>query len=292
VRHYESKGEFALNTRGGARTQKITTVALTQLGEWVDDRPDMTLDSHKIRLQSQLNISVSAKTISRALTKMGFTMKLMRTIPIARNCSETIEARKIFAQMYHNDAPPDHNGIIWVDECGFNMHLRRKFGRARKGERASIEVANSRGRNISVCAAMSQEGFLYERLKPGAYNSGEFCIFLRELFVLLTARRRTACWIILDNVRFHHSQAVVACAAEFGHQLVFLPPYSPMLNPIESLFSKWKTLIRTQGVTFMQMQLLEQMTIAWAEISVSDCLGWIRDMNRNLLLSLQEHIFE
>ena len=83
-----------------------------------------------------------------------------------------------------------------------------------------------------------------------------------------------------------------ACAARHGHTLVFLPPYSPMLNPIESLFGKWKTLVRTQAVVFTQDSLLASMSVARIEITSADCLGWIRDMNRNIGLSLQGHLFE
>jgi hypothetical protein len=153
-------------------------------------------------------------------------------------------------------------------------------------------VANSRGSNISVCAAMSCEGFLHERLRPGAYNATSFCEFLNELFVKLCAGGRSQCWLIMDNVRFHHCAMVKDCATQGGHVLTFLPPYSPMLNPIESLFGKWKGLIRTHNVTLTRDMLLQNMATCRYEISRDDCLGFIREMNRDIGLSLQEHIFE
>jgi transposase len=292
VRRHEERGTSAPRARGGARTPKMTTSTMETMDAWVNDRPDITLRELKYKLAGDLGISVTEKTVSRALTKIGYTVKILRVIPLSRNCPETIQARLEYAQRYLGDAPPDHKNIVWVDECGFNLHLRRRFGRARRGDRASVTVANGRGRNISVCAAMSEEGFLHERLRPGAYNTDEFCIFLFELFEFLAHIGRTRCWIILDNVRFHHSQAVVACAAQYEHRLIFLPPYSPMLNPIESLFGKWKTLIRMQDVAFSQNELLVRMASARGEISVTDCLGWIRDMDRNIGLSLLGHIFE
>ena len=132
---------------------------------------------------------------------------------------------------------------------------------------------------------MSEDGFLYEVLRAGAFNGDHFCGFLTGLFAILGRMARSDCWIILDNVRFHHSASVRLCAESSGHQLVFLPPYSPMLNPIESLFGKWKTLIRTEGVSMTRDVLLEHMVTARYEIVRDDCLGWIRDMNRNLVLS-------
>ena len=92
--------------------------------------------------------------------------------------------------------------------------------------------------------------------------------------------------------RFHHCAVVASCAQRFGHTLVFLPAYSPVLNPIESLFNKWKTLIRSDGVVLTRDILIERMAIARAEIMVANCLGWIRDIDQIIALSFENHIFE
>lgn len=292
LRRYEARGTVQTLPKGGARNIKINMSAQNIIGAWIDEKPDITLREIRARLSTEYSIAVTVGAISTAISKHGFTVKILRTIPIARNCPENIQARFEYAQLFLNDAPADRRSILWIDECGFNLHIRRKCGRSRRGERASIVVANGRGRNISACAAMSEEGFIHERLRPGAYNAEEFCIFLRELFVILGQMGKSECWLILDNVRFHHSQIVASCAAQFGHHLVFLPAYSPMLNPIESLFGKWKTLIRSMGQSMTQDSLLESMAISRSEISVADCLGWIRDINRNIGMSLQRHVFE
>jgi transposase len=271
---------------------KMGPVALAALSVWIEERPDSTLQYLVRKRDEEHHISVCKATLSKALNKLGFTIKLLRAMPVSRNCPSTVLARKQYAEVILGEAPPDRRNIVWVDECGFNLHLRRKYGRARRGERASIEVANARGHNISVCAAMSEDGFLHEYLRPGAFNATHFCNFLTELFEKLRQMGRENCWIILDNVRFHHSASVRLYTESGGHQLMFLPPYSPMLNPIESLFGKWKTLIRTEGVSMTRDVLLEKMASARYEISRMDCLGWIRDTNRNLSLSIQCHLFE
>jgi transposase len=184
-----------------------------------------------------------------------------------------------YVQKFIDEAPADQMHIIWIDECGFNLHLCQKFGRSRAGSQASLTVANNRGRNISVCAAMSNEGFLHEVLRPGAYTAETFCAFLQELFLILHNMGRSNCWLIVDNVRFHHCAIVATCALQHRHMLVLLPPYSPMLNPIESLFSKWKTLIRSAGAMLTQDLLLEQMAAAHYEITCDDCHEWIREVD-------------
>jgi len=292
LRRHETAGSLSIGSRGGATHFKITAAATEALTRWLEESPDTTLQALCDRLLTELSISVSKQSVSKILTKLGITIKLLRAIPVSRNCPETLQARLEYGHKFLNDAPADRKNIIWVDECGFNLHIRRKYGRSRRGEHATITVPNGRGRNISACAAMSEEGFLYEVLRPGAYNAEAFCVFLEGLFALLTRMGRSNCWIVLDNVRFHHCAIVALCTERHSHTLVFLPPYSPMLNPIESLFSKWKTLIRSQGVALTANSLLSSMANARYEITVADCLGWIRDTNRNIGLSLQRHVFD
>jgi transposase len=276
----------------GHKPLKITQPATLAIARWVDERPDLTLLQLCRRLSEEYSIQVTPKTMSTTLTRIGYTIKILRSIPISRNCPDVIQARREYAQMFLNNAPADQRLIIWTDESGFNLHLRRKFGRARRGALASVTVPNNRGSNISVCAAMSEEGLLHEKLSPRPYTAELFCEYLDELFIELRRLGRAACWIILDNARFHHCAVVNECVTRNGHSLVFLPAYSPMLNPIESLFGKWKTLIQTQGVSYTQDELLAHMAIARYEISIPDCLGWIRDVGRNIGLSLTNHIFE
>jgi transposase len=71
---------------GGACLKKITQKASNVLSEWVSGRPDMTLQGLCDKLQGELSISVSKQTVSKALTDIGFTVKLTRPIPLSRNC--------------------------------------------------------------------------------------------------------------------------------------------------------------------------------------------------------------
>jgi transposase len=232
VWRFEARGSTAVLPKGGARRTKLVQSAINMLALWTEERPDVTLWELKICLATEQGIVVTNKTISNALKHSGFTVKLLWWLPASRNCPATIEAGFVYAQKYLNEAPVDHRSIIWIDECGFNLHIRHTCGHSRCGERASITVANGRGHNISVCVAMSEEGFLHKKLWPGAYNAKEFCVYLWELFTMLEQMGGRECWLILDNVPFHLRADIVACVHAYGHGLVFLSLYSPMLNPI------------------------------------------------------------
>ncbi|KII66736.1 hypothetical protein RF11_09327 [Thelohanellus kitauei] len=98
--------------------------------------------------------------------------KLVRLVPLARNTPENIETRFVYG------IPFSTTDVIYVDETDFNLHIRRSYGRSQRGKRASITVANSRGRNISVCAAMNVAGVLNYRSIVASYNKTEFVQFL------------------------------------------------------------------------------------------------------------------
>ncbi|KII63660.1 hypothetical protein RF11_06196 [Thelohanellus kitauei] len=131
--------------------------------------------------------------------------------------------------------------VIYIDETWFNLHIRRSYGRSRWGKRVQLIVSNSRGRNISICAAMSRSGIIHDVFEP--YNTEKFIVFLQEMC------RNIADGVpktfMMDKVRFHHSSEVSAFLQTRGHNIIFLPAYPPsQLNSIKFLFSKRKSIAK------------------------------------------------
>ena len=82
--------------------------------------------------------------------------------------------------------------------------------------------------------------------------------------------------VVLDNCSIHHLAEVIASIEDVGALVLFLPPYSPDLNPIEELFSKVKTTLKSfefdmTHITDLQTLLLSSFT----SVTVEDCNGWI-----------------
>ena len=99
--------------------------------------------------------------------------------------------------------------------------------------RATVETPNSRGRNLTLIMAMSEDGVLGHHLQFQSVNTARFCSFLGELCNAL----EKPSYIVMDNASFHRSDEVKNVIETHGHQRLFLPPYSPFLNPIENLFN-------------------------------------------------------
>jgi transposase len=280
LRKFQKTGVETQGQRGGRRYIKITAPIEATILNAIEDDCTATLKTISSLVHQQHDVSLSEKSVARLLEKRDITLKVAHQVPLSRNTSTTIEGRFAFVEMMDGvDAPPV-SSIVYIDETGFNLHLRRRYGRSLAGSRATVPVVNSRGTNISVAAAMSVDGLLKYKCRIGAFNGNAFGDYLDELFVAMRERDMEKCWIVMDNVRFHHSAHVQDKIHAAGHVLKFLPPYSPMLNPIELLFSKWKSAIRRTGFLSDRDTLLTRIDEAAQTISASDCAGWTHEATR------------
>ena len=84
--------------------------------------------------------------------------------------------------------------------------------------------------------------------------------------------------VILDNASVHHCDGTVELIESAGALVIFLPPYSPDLNPIEETFASIKSYIRThEDAIQSDNDLLEVMMYAFASVTSESCRGWFRD---------------
>ena len=135
------------------------------------------------------------------------------------------------------------------------------YARAMKGQRAYSKRPLKRGKNISIIGAMTLEkGFLTGLSFDGGTNGDLFLWFIKEILVpqlwaravqSLSAqvapqkRRLRLCRCVMDNLPAHKVQGVHEAIASVGAKLVYLSPYSPDFNPIENLWSKLKSYLRS-----------------------------------------------
>ncbi|KAI2645112.1 Translation initiation factor IF-2 [Labeo rohita] len=158
---------------------------------------------------------------------------------------------------------------VFVDEAGFNLTKTRKRGRNFIGHRAIINVPGQRGGNITMCAAISQNGVVHHHATLGPYNTAHIITFLDTLHDMLTNVQRpeqTRYVIIWDNIT--HSSLYSTS-----------PPYSPFLNPIEEFFSAWRWKVYDRH-PHQRMALLQAMEEACGDIDQASCQAWIRHSRR------------
>jgi transposase len=158
-----------------------------------------------------------------------------------------------------------------VDESGFHTSMARLRSRAPRGERAYGKVPRNRGKNQTLIAAITLEGGMGETLSiEGATDAELFEAYVEEF---LAPTLRAGQVVVLDGLGAHRTERVRELVEERGADLLFLPSYSPDLNPIEEAFSKIKNLVRKAGARTRDA-LDEAMGEALSAVTLKDVAGW------------------
>ena len=126
---------------------------------------------------------------------------------------------------------------VYIDETGFSGASFREYAYARKGLCVEDKVPSNRYKRTTLIAARIRECFTAPVLFDGSCDALVFNTWLQEMLCSLLDGRHA---VILDNASFHKGWQTVALIEGSGASLLFLPPYSPELNPIEKDFANLK----------------------------------------------------
>jgi transposase len=166
----------------------------------------------------------------------------------------------------------DARRLVFVDESGFHTSMTRLRARAPKGKRAYGKVPRNRGKNTTLIASITLQGGMGESMTlEGATDAAAFEAYVEHF---LAPSLREGQVVVLDGLGAHRTQKVRELIQARGADLVlFLPSYSPDLNPIEEAFSKIKQLVRKAGARVREV-LEEAIGRALAAVTTKDTAGW------------------
>ena len=160
---------------------------------------------------------------------------------------------------------------MFIDESGFHTSMMRLYARAPRGERAYGKVPRNRGKNTTLIASITLEGAMGEAVAiEGATDAEAFEAYV-ERFLAPTLTEGQV--VVLDGLGAHRTDKVRGLVEARGADLLFLPPYSPDLNPIEEAFSKIKSIVRKAGARTREA-LIEAISEALSAITLEDVAGW------------------
>jgi transposase len=164
----------------------------------------------------------------------------------------------------------DPQRFKFIDESGVNLAMTRRYGRAPQGERLIGTVPQNYGAKVTMLAALGSRGVEAVMTIDGATAAEVFQAYVEQV---LRPTRRPGDIVIMDNLRAHKVAGIREAVEQAGAQVLYLPPYSPDLSPIEPCWSKLKTALRTAQAR--TREALEQaMALALATITVSDAYHW------------------
>lgn len=278
VKNYIRTGSMFAKRRGGLTTSKLTDQQKICIKSWVEEDVTISLNSICQRVNNEFNILIAKSTVARILDAFHFSLKRIHKIPEKRNDTHTILLRLEYARHFISlPALYSEDHYIFIDEVGFNVSMRVTRGRSLVGTPATQNVPSIRSRNISVCCAINKNGIILYETQPTPYKTTSFFTYITNLITNLRNRQIDNAIFIMDNVRFHKSETIISLINQNNYGLLYLAPYSPFLNPIENMFSKWKNIVKRANPV-NENDLMNAIHGGANLIREDDCNGYFRHM--------------
>ena len=165
----------------------------------------------------------------------------------------------------------DPGRLVFVDEMGTHTSLAPIYAYAPVGERAFFKIPRNRGKNTTLLTSITTGGMGPSMAVEGATTSRVFETYVERLLAPVLKAGEV---VVIDNLGAHRPKKRVRELIEaMGCKLLYLPSYSPDLNPIEEALSKIKHILRNIGARTKEA-LVEAMGRALAAVSTQDVRGF------------------
>lgn len=164
----------------------------------------------------------------------------------------------------------DPKRLVFIDESGCNTSMSRTHGWAPIGARAVAKQPAASWKTLSIIGAIRRSKWLtYSRHLGGTTGK----LFLRFVRQRLAPKLRRGDVVVLDNLRAHKVAGVAKAINAVGASVLYLPPYSPDLNPIEPAWSKVKARLRSLAARTVR-DLKGAVHSAITTVATRDLRGW------------------
>ncbi|MGN8734116.1 IS630 family transposase [Fusicatenibacter saccharivorans] len=158
---------------------------------------------------------------------------------------------------------------IYLDESGINTNLTRHYAHAVHGKRAMDATPINTPAGTTVLSSIRLNGSLVYTTYQGGTTAQRFREYMGKQLIPSLEKDDV---VIMDNMRSHHTKIVTELLDKAGISYLYLPPYSPDLNPIEKMWSKMKSFLRKRKVR-VAAELPDAVKAALETISTNDCKG-------------------
>jgi transposase len=181
-----------------------------------------------------------------------------------------VEQRRAEWRVLQSGLDPDR--LVFIDETWAKTNMTRPRGRSLRGRRLAAAVPYGHWKTTTFLAALRVSGLTAPLVVDGAINGEIFLAYVRQQ---LLPTLRAGDVVVMDNLASHKRVGVREALEAAGATLLFLPPYSPDLNPIENAFAKFKWLLKSSAQRTVDAlwaacgQLLERFT-------ETECRNYIR----------------
>lgn len=241
-----STGEVFPDRRGGVRSKKILQEHLDFFCIEIEKNPRICLHELRDLLDIKFGISVTNECVRGHLDGLLYTLKDVRIEPENGNSPVNKEKRYNYVCTLL-EYQSKNLFIMYMDETNINLHISRREGRSLKGTRARMVAAGSRGANIHIIGCISVSGLMHLTVRRGSFKEEDAKAWVKECLVKGMRHFGSNVVLVVDNAPCHSNVEEVLQDPDLqGNIILRLGPYSPMLNPIESIWSVFKSRVKRE----------------------------------------------
>ena len=231
------------------------------------EQPDLTLDEVVVAM-SKAGIVGSRTAVWRFYERHDISFKKTLYAEEQRR-ADVVRARR---RWMREQGMFDPARLVFIDETCTNTAMVRLRGRAPRGERLVDYAPHGAWKTVTFVGALRQRGMTAPFVIEGAMNGPMFLAYVRQCLVPTLKRGEM---VLMDNLPVHKVAGVAEAIQAAGAMLIYLPKYSPDLNPIELAFSKLKAHLRKAAERTIP-RLLRRIARVIADFSARECRNFFR----------------
>ncbi|KAG2191411.1 hypothetical protein INT47_012674 [Mucor saturninus] len=231
----------------------------------------------------------------------NLSIKVVSRHPVGRNKEATLQARANWVDHWIGNGMDYLNNCIFVDESGFDINMRRSRGWSQRGTEAIITTPSARGVSHTVIGAISAIGVVNLSMResgnvkrrkvvgatkrkapedklsvPKGTTGGHYLQFLNDTMDIMDEfPEMKGYFIIMDNAPIHVPGVIDPVIVKRGYTPVYLPPYSPELNPIEQFWAIVKGKVKRNKLSDVE-SLTTRITEAGESVPVEHLVAFIQ----------------
>jgi len=240
---------------------------------------DLTLEELCERYEKAYGVRVGITTMHNTLKRLNLTYKKKTVYDPKRNSDEAAEEKLSYINQLEGIKPEDR---IYLDETGSALNLNLEYGRSPRGEPVYDENPTAPGGTVNTVAVLTENGIEAVDMYTGTLTAKRFVFYLDLYLLDLIVGGKV---LIMDNHPVHHAKLVQEFLEEHKIPYVYLPTYSPELNPIEEAFSKIKHYIKKHKPRIMG-DLFNTIGNAVKTVTKDDIIGYVNHSEEFLAVTI------
>ncbi|HEX3204633.1 MAG TPA: IS630 family transposase [Propionibacteriaceae bacterium] len=264
AQRWRAEGEARARPLGGDHRSRLSGHREAVL-TLVAHQSDLTLAEIRAELAARHGIRVGQTTIWRFFERHRITVK--KSLHATEQGRPDVAAARRRFIVRQPALDPKH--LIFLDETSATTKMTRTHGRCLRGQRLLEPVPHGHWKTSTLVAGLCLSGITAPYVMDGAMTGDVFLQYIKQILApTLTAGDI----VVMDNVATHKVAGIREAIEARGATLLYLPPYSPDLNPIEKAFAKIKATLRKIGARTREA-LWQAIALAIDDFSSTECLN-------------------